>query len=250
MRNELRSYFYNVTNFLDKKKYISLSLGIVLLGIYRIIDTNNDFGIDYNLIFDLNNKYYIIMQLLLTSFFTIGFLHEFKSKVEMITRFKTRREYFRYIVKHISFLVLVIFTVNLSVLFILRLFKHHFTFSCEEYLLYKMPTVLYFTWQIFRNLIYMLFMSYVVSSLYFFVENKRIVYSIFGVLILALFFQNVNLVEFAPLEAMFFSTFLSYYDFNGFEGEISCFICSFIVKFYVLKLFVFIARKWKSYAKK
>lgn len=249
MKNSIKYNFYNVINFFDKKKVTYLFLSLILFNIYCIIDTKRIYGIDYNLIFDFNNRYYISMQLLLTTFFALSFINDFKSKIELITRFSDKRQYFNYIVKCIIFITTLIFLLNFGILFILRIFKHYFSISSNVFYMYNIPTPIYFIWQFFRNYVYILLVNYIIALLNFHISNKSVIYVLFGIIVVLLFIPIGSYVESNTVKVLFFSTFLSYYDFKSILNEISYFVCSFIIKFYAVYMFVFIMNKWKTYGK-
>ena len=247
MKNKIKYYFYNITNFFDKKKYIYLFLGLLLINIYCILDTKNNYGIDYNLIFDFNNRYYLCMLLLLISFFVIEFLNAFKNKIELVTRFKSKQQYFNYVIKCLIFITIFIFILNFGILLFLRVIKHHFTFSTNDFYLYNIPSILYFSWQFFRNYIYILFISYIVAFLNFHISNKSIIYIVYITVIILLLIPIGSIINNNIIKIFIFSTFLSYYNFGSMLNEFSYFACSFIIKYYILYFLMFCYKKWRIY---
>lgn len=228
MKRKIKNDYSLIKNIFNKENLFYLLLCIIGLNSYCILNTIKKYNMSLNLVFDLSGKYYIILLLLTCLFFSFIILNTYKNRPELITRFSNKENFFSFLFKKIFLIVTFIYFLEISVLFIFRLFYYHFYISSELYIFYNISSFIYFFWEIVRNYIYVIFIVYFITYIYFFSKNKNSTYVAIFFIIFSLFF---------PLKSfkyVIFTYFTSFRDFGSFSNEIAIFLASYIIKYYLI----------------
>lgn len=165
------------------------------------------------------------------------FLKKLKNRVEITTRFKDRKEYYKYLIINIFTLVTVIYFVVVILLFVFRSFKEYFVISSDIYFLYDVSSSYYFIWSVIKLYLYLLFIVYVNVLISFNIDDDRInlLWIILCILQQQTFLLSVFNNKFLSLNYYFLG--LSY---GSFLNEILCFISSLIINYYLVKFIVIV----------
>jgi len=249
MKNNLKIKIYDTFHILKRKDYLYLFISLLLFDIYAILDSSPNANIFENLIYNYNDHYYVGLLMILILLFSSIIISRYKNRIEMSTRFKNKKEYFLYIFKKAIALITFVYMINFLLIFMMRIVKDLFVFENKLYALYNVPVSLYFMWSFFKDYIYIVYTSYLIMYIDFYynkniITNSAIILSIVSMLIpIDAFVNNTS------ISLLFISSFFRYKDFLNLFNEIVYFLCSIIVKLYLISLFFYLINNAKKKSK-
>ena len=237
------NYYYNIIkNFFNNRNLFYLIISILIANVFNILDTVKKYGFSYNLYFDLNKNFYLVFLVLIILYFSYFLINNLKNRVELITRFSSSKGFFKFIFGNVISLVTFIYILNLIVFLLFRSFKHLFIYDNAVYFVYNFSVYKYIIWQIIRNYIYIFFVSYLITFVSLYCHKKSIVYITLFEILLPLILINTNCYY------IFFSSFLATNNYGSLINEISYFMASYIIK-YFLVLLIYQLTKYFNYNK-
>lgn len=240
MKKKIRDSYYIIKEVITKEYLLYLALLLIGINIYVLIgkDVVNDLPL--KIIKTLCDNYYIILLISIICFYALLILKKYQNRAELITRYNNKKEYFNFIFKKIFIVFTFIYIISLLLLFIFINFKFYFIYPNTLYFYYNISSYIYIIWEIIRNYIFMLFITYVVSYLYFQFENKT--YSYIWILYISyiILIAGVNLNR----KPILFIDFL-FIEFSTFTNEICYFIIIYIIKFYLFYFLINLIKRIK-----
>ncbi len=240
MKKKIRDSYYIIKDVLTKEYLFYLVLLILGVNSYVIISNDVVNDLPLKLVKSLMNKYYILILLSIIVFYALLILNKYKNRAELITRYNNKKEFFSFIFKKILLVSSFIYIISTVILFIFINFKFYFVYPKTLYFYYNISCYTYFIWQVIRNYIYMMFVTYLISYLYFSFENKNYSYILYMVIVAILLLYSIKLDRIS----LVFIDFL-YRNYNTFVNEICMFFINYIIKFYLVYFIVEIIKKIK-----
>lgn len=238
MKNSLRLKIYDALYILKKKDYLYIFILLLLFDIYAILDSLPNAKIFENLIYNYNDFYYVGLLMLLTLLFSTIIVSRYKSRIEITTRFKDRKDGFWYIFKKVVILITSIYIINFLLIFVMTLVKNLFVFENKLYYLYNVPMLVYFLWTLIKDYIYLIYINYLIIFIDFYYDKKIITNIVIAVLIIGILIPIDALISNSSINLLFISSFMRYKNYLTIFNEILYFICSIVVKLYLIS-FVF-----------
>lgn len=245
MKNNLRLKLYDIFYILKKKDFLYIFLSILLFDIYAIIDSSSNAKIFENLIYNYNDCYYVGLLMLLTLLFSTIIVSRYKNRIEITTRFKNRKECFWYIFKKVVVLISSIYIINFLLLFGMTIIKNLFIFENKLYYLYNVPISIYFLWSIIKNYIYLIYISYLVIYIDFYYNKKIITNSVIFLSIVSILIPIDAFINNTSISLLFISSFFRYKNYVTLLNEMLYFICSIIIKLYLISFVFYIINSIK-----
>lgn len=238
MKKKIRDSYYIIKEVLTKEYLLYLALLLIGINIYVLIgkDVVNDLPL--KLLKTLCDNYYIILLISIICFYALLILKKYQNRAELITRYNNKKEFFNFIFKKIFIVFTFIYILSLILLFIFINFKFYFIYPNTLYYFYNISSYIYIIWEVIRNYIFMLFITYVVSYLYFQFENKTYSYLLILYVSYILLLSGVNLNR-SPI---LFIDFL-FREFSTFTNEICYFLIIYIIKFYLFYFLINIIKR-------
>lgn len=246
MKNNLRLKIHDFLYIFKKKDYVYLFLALLLLDIYALLDSSPTAKIFENLIYSYNDHYYVGLLMLLTMLFSIIIQSRYKNRIEIAIRFKDRKECFWYILKKVILMITVIYIINFLLLFFMRLVKDLFVFENKMYYLYNVPVSVYFIWSLFKDYVYLVYISYLIMYIDFY-YNKKVITNL--VIVLSMITMIIPIDAFinnTSINLLFISSFFRYKNYITLFNEIIFFFSSIIVKLYLISFLFYLINNVKN----
>lgn len=238
MKNNLRLKIHDTLYILKKKDYLYIFISLLLFDIYAILDSSPNAKIFENLIYNYNDYYYVGLLVLLTLLFSTIIVSRYKNRIEITTRFEDRKEGFWYIFKKVVILITFIYIINFILIFVMTVVKNLFVFENKLYYLYNVPISVYFLWTLIKDYIYLIYISYLIIYIDFYYDNKIVTNASIVLSVISILIPIDACINNSSIKLLFISSFMRYKNYLTIFNEILYFICSIIVKLYLIS-FVF-----------
>ncbi len=245
MKERIKYYFYIIKNLFNSKNFFYLALSIIAITYFCVSNTVKEYGFSYNLVFDLNFNWYLLLIIITIIFFLFQILNNLKTRCELVTRFYCKEDFFKFVFGSVVFLITFIYLFSLILLLLFRVFKHMFIFDTDLFYFYNIPAFLYFFWQIIRNYIFILFISFIITFINVYCDNKLILFIVlcFSLITFVVPYNNVHYI--------FFSSFLDLNDYGSLINEMACFVMIYILKYFLFIMVMnLINNSWMIFFKK
>lgn len=236
---KIKRLFYNILSLANKKNITSLLVLLLALSFYTLAETSNNIKYDFytSLSFKFNDSTCIFMLTLLFFVASNMFLKKLKNRVEITTRFKGKKEYYKYILINIFTLITIIYIIVVILLFIFRFFKEYFVISSDIYFLYDISSTHYFIWSVIKLYLYLLFIVYVNVLITFNIDDDKI--NLLWI-ILCIIQQQTSVLNIFNNKYISLISYFSYTNYGSFLNEILCFISSLIINYYIIKFIIIV----------
>lgn len=240
MKKKIRNSYYIIKDVLTKEYLFYLILLIFGINSYVIIGNDVVNDLPLKLVKTLRDNYYILVLLSIIVFYALLILNKYKNRAELITRYKNKKEFFSFIIKKILLVSSFIYIISTIILFIFINFKFYFVYPNTLYYYYNISSYTYIIWGVIRNYIYMMFVTYLISYIYFSFENKNYSYILYMIIVYILLLYSIK----ADRISLVFIDFI-YRSYGTFVNEICMFLINYIIKFYLVYFIVEIVKKIK-----
>lgn len=238
MKQKIRDSYYVIKDVLTKEYLFYLILLIFGVNSYVIISNDVVNDLPLKLVKTLMDNYYILVLLSIIVFYALLILNKYKNRAELITRYNNKKEFFSFIIKKVLLVSSFIYIISFIILFIFINFKFYFVYPNTLYYYYDISCYTYIVWGVIRNYIYMMFVTYLISYIYFSFENKNYSYILYMIIVSILLLYLIK----ADRIPLVFIDFL-YRNYNTFVNEICMFFINYIIKFYLVYFIVEIIKK-------
>lgn len=238
MKNKLKYALYSLFNYFNIRRIIYLLTSLFFLNLYCYFDTNYAYTFGFNLIFNLNNFYYITGSILIVAYFVLDYLKRYRDRVELVVRYENRKSYYNYLMKDVVIMTGFIFLINSLMLFVANALPFAFTINFQTYFSYDISNGLYATWLSIRNLIYIFFIISSLAYIEFHFKNKIFGYAFLFSCVGIIYINSHEMFENYFLKVLPFSIYISFYDFSTLLNEIVSFIYSMIIKYYLITFII------------
>lgn len=234
MKTKIKNNFYSTFSIFDRKNIIYLFICLGVMSLLSYISTSASYGFDYNLVFNLNQNLYLVILILTITFFSYNLINRLKNKIELITRFKSKEIFYKYILRNIIFLTISLYVISVLLLIVSRTIIHSFIINDTEFFYYNIKCSIYYIWQIIRNGVFLCYIEYTFTYLLLHIKKEFWAHIFLIIAIISILIPFVTYFESSVIRLYSFVTYIGFNDFTSLTREILFCLCSMTVKIFII----------------